>query len=75
MKKDNKTRQIAILERILSYAEFEKKHLPELQVLVEKLKKLKYENDKRQENQGAGADNLRPPLRQPENAPQYGNID
>lgn len=43
MKKDNKTRQIAILERILSYAEFKKKHLPELQVLADELKKLKDE--------------------------------
>lgn len=44
MKKDNKTRQIEILERILSYAEFREKHLPELQVLADKLKKLKEEN-------------------------------
>ena len=42
--KDNKTKQIAILERILSYAEFKKKHLPELKVYVEILKKLKDEN-------------------------------
>lgn len=41
--KDNKSKQIAILERILSYAEFKKKHLPELMVMAEKLKKLKDE--------------------------------
>jgi hypothetical protein len=41
--KDNKTRQIAILERILSYAEFKKKHLPMLELLADKLKKLKDE--------------------------------
>ena len=41
--KDNKTKQIAILERILSYAEFKKKHLPELKVMADKLKKLKDE--------------------------------
>jgi len=39
------TRQerIAILERILSYAEFKKKHLPDLKVMADKLKKLKDE--------------------------------
>lgn len=42
--KDNKTKQIAILERILSYAEFKKKHLPELRVYADKLKKLRDEN-------------------------------
>ena len=42
--KDNKSKQIAILERILSYAEFKKKHLPELKVMAEKLKKLRDEN-------------------------------
>ena len=42
--KDNKTKQIAILERILSYAEFKKKHLPELKILADKLKKLRDEN-------------------------------
>ena len=41
--KDNKTKQIAILERILSYAEFKKKHLPMLELLADKLKKLKDE--------------------------------
>ena len=41
--KDNKSKQIAILERILSYAEFKKKHLPELRVYADKLKKLKDE--------------------------------
>ena len=41
--KDNKSKQIAILERILSYAEFKKKHLPELRVMADKLKKLKDE--------------------------------
>ena len=39
--KDNKSKQIAILERILSYAEFKKKHLQELKILADKLKKLK----------------------------------
>ena len=39
--KDNKSKQIAILERILSYAEFKKKHLPELRVYADKLKKLR----------------------------------
>ncbi len=42
--KDNKSKQIAILERILSYAEFKKKHLPELKVMADKLKKLRDEN-------------------------------
>jgi hypothetical protein len=42
--KDNKSKQIAILERILSYAEFKKKHLPELRVYADKLKKLRDEN-------------------------------
>ena len=42
--KDNKSKQIAILERILSYAEFKKKHLPGLRVYADKLKKLKDEN-------------------------------
>ena len=42
--KDNKSKQIAILERILSYAEFKKKHLPELKILADKLKELKDEN-------------------------------
>ena len=42
--KDNKSKQIAILERILSYAEFKKKHLQELRVYADKLKKLKDEN-------------------------------
>lgn len=42
--KDNKTKQIAILERILSYAEFKKKHLPMLELLADKLKKLKDES-------------------------------
>ena len=42
--KDNKTKQIAILERILSYAEFKKKHLQELRVYADKLKKLRDEN-------------------------------
>ncbi len=41
--KDNKTKQIAILERILSYAEFKKKHLQELKILADKLKKLRDE--------------------------------
>jgi len=41
--KDNKSKQIAILERILSYAEFKKKHLPELRVYADKLKKLRDE--------------------------------
>ena len=41
--KDNKSKQIAILERILSYAEFKKKHLPDLKVLADKLKELKDE--------------------------------
>jgi len=41
--KDNKSKQIAILERILSYAEFKKKHLPELILFADKLKKLKDE--------------------------------
>ena len=40
----NLSKQIAILERILSYAEFKKKHLPELRVYAEKLKKLRDEN-------------------------------
>jgi len=44
--KDNKSKQIAILERILSYAEFKKKHLPELKVMADKLKELKDENRK-----------------------------
>ena len=44
--KDNKTKQIAILERILSYAEFKKKHLPDLKVLADKLKKLRDESHK-----------------------------
>ena len=39
--KDNKSKQIAILERILSYPEFKKKHLQELKILADKLKKLK----------------------------------
>ena len=39
--KENKSKQIAILERILSYAEFKKKHLPELKVMADKLKKLR----------------------------------
>lgn len=42
--KDNKSKQIAILERILSYAEFKKKHLPMLELLADKLKKLKDES-------------------------------
>jgi len=42
--KDNKSKQIAILERILSYAEFRKNHLPELEKLAEELKKLRDEN-------------------------------
>ena len=46
--KDNKTKQIAILERILSYAEFKKKHLPELKILADKLKKLR--DEKRTDN-------------------------
>ena len=41
--KDNKSKQIAILERILSYAEFKKKHLQELMVYADKLKKLRDE--------------------------------
>ena len=41
--KDNKSKQIAILERILSYAEFKKKHLQELKILADKLKKLRDE--------------------------------
>ena len=41
--KDNKSKQIAILERILSYAEFKKKHLQELRVYADKLKKLRDE--------------------------------
>ncbi len=41
--KDNKSKQIAILERIPSYAEFKKKHLPELKMFADKLKKLKDE--------------------------------
>ena len=44
--KDNKTKQIAILERILSYAEFKKKHLQELKILADKLKKLRDESHK-----------------------------
>jgi hypothetical protein len=41
--KDNKSKQIAILERILFYAEFKKKHLPELKILADELKELKDE--------------------------------
>ena len=37
----NKDEIIAILERILSYAEFKEKHLKELKLLAEKLKELK----------------------------------
>jgi len=46
--KDNKSKQIAILERILSYAEFKKKHLQELKILADKLKELR--DEKRMDN-------------------------
>ena len=41
--KDNKSKQIAILERILSYPEFWEKHPDEMMVMYDKLKKLKDE--------------------------------
>jgi len=40
MKKDE---IIALLERILSYAEFKEKHLPELELFARKLKELRNE--------------------------------
>ena len=40
----NKDEIIALLERILSYAEFKEKHLPQLELFAEKLKELKDEN-------------------------------
>ena len=43
MNHKQKQRQIEILERILSYAEFRKKHLQELKELAKQLKKLKDE--------------------------------
>ena len=48
--KDNKSKQISILERILSYAEFKKKHLQELKFYAEKLKKLR--DEKKNQIQG-----------------------
>jgi hypothetical protein len=40
----NKDEIIAILERILSYAEFNEKHLKELELFARKLKELRDEN-------------------------------
>ena len=46
--KDNKSKQIAILERILSYPEFWEKHPDEMMVMADKLKKLR--DEKRTDN-------------------------
>ncbi len=43
MKHNKKDKLIAIYERILSYAEFKKRHLKELMAMAEELKKLKNE--------------------------------